>query len=245
MSFFLLENKTDIVYDNSFIKFIEELKYEVLEQFSPVWFGEDSLCNMHEWIKDYVIKNKHKINCNIQDKEILCNKPNLFVINFCLLIHDLNQYKSFEEINLTEIRNNCIITCAAFLHNNKKKMCACGKMVIPSNITYIRCNGIQLQFGDTCIEKIKIISKKEIKKIKLNYIINTKWDNLINKLIKDNKNKIINKIMKQVNEYRICIDCLEVNVPKINPHWFKICVGCYIKKKTNPFNKCMINIKKT
>ena len=51
--------------------------------------------------------------------------------------------------------------------------------------------------------------------------------------------------METHKRYRICIECIEPRVLNTEPSWKKVCIGCYIKKKTSPFNKCMINIKKT
>jgi len=51
--------------------------------------------------------------------------------------------------------------------------------------------------------------------------------------------------MKEPIEYRICIECLEKKVPKSNPQWKSVCIGCYIKKKQIPLDKCLIQIKKT
>ena len=50
--------------------------------------------------------------------------------------------------------------------------------------------------------------------------------------------------MKQITEYRICIECLEVKVPKNKPRWNKACLDCYYKKTQIPLNKCLISIKK-
>lgn len=50
--------------------------------------------------------------------------------------------------------------------------------------------------------------------------------------------------MKNTFEYRICIECLKVNVPINKPRWHKACLDCYYKKKQLPLNKCLITIKK-
>jgi hypothetical protein len=67
---------------------------------------------------------------------------------------------------------------------------------------------------------------------------------IIYSIIKHNKSIIINIVMKQITEYRICIECLEVKVPKNKPRWNKACLDCYYKKTQIPLNKCLISIKK-
>jgi hypothetical protein len=263
--FFLFTNKTDIVYNNKFIEFIAVLKSLVIKKFKTTMEHSENLDEMHNWISEYVKNNKDNLTCSDKDKSILCNKPNLFVINFCLLVNDLNKYNKFEEIDLIEIKNNSKITCANYIKdcsnntfedntfynnesNENKMRCACGKMVIPQNITYIKKNDIKIQFGDVCMEKTGIITKKEIKKVKLKYEkrnnLIQKWAIITNNLIKYNKSIIINIVMKQISEYRICIECLELKVPKNKPHWNKACLDCYYKKTQVPLNKCLISIKR-
>jgi len=269
---FLLINKTDIVYDNKFIKFIQVLKSILLKKFkASMMYSLTDLDEMHKWISEYVKNNKDNLNCSNKDKSILCNKPNLFVINFCLLVSDLNKYQKFEEIDLNEIKNNSKITCANYINdcsnnsfedntfynddNDDKIRCACGKMVKPKNITYIKKDDIRIQFGDVCIEKTGIITKKEIKQVKIKYEkrnnLIQKWAIITNNLLNHNKRITISIAMTEINnylkkkaEYRACEECLELKVPKNKPHWNKACLDCYYKKTQVPLNKCLISIKK-
>jgi hypothetical protein len=45
-----------------------------------------------------------------------------------------------------------------------------------------------------------------------------------------------------MNNFRICIECLKVNVPVSYPKWRRRCIDCYLKSKKP--TECLINLKK-
>ena len=238
-------NKTTIIYDFKFQQFIKKLQKKAIYG----WNFSNSLSfdfnDFHNWIQDYTQENKQSINFSGN----ITSKPNLYVINICLLI-DIDKYSSFEKIIIRELpRVNFANT-----NTSGRIRCACGKEISPeytyhmSSFDYLN-NPIIIQLGMVCIEKIGI-TQKELKRIKKEKI---EKDNkqteiadrnkkivirqLFNQIIK-RKNQIeeVEKNKRKMNEqfktYRRCSSCKKFNILRIEKGWKKVCINCHINTKS-------------
>jgi hypothetical protein len=210
------ENKTIIIFDSKFKLFIKELNAYLMQidkrinnyylcdidivddrlEETDFEFNNNrgidinsipDLQRRHEKIREYTNKNIDKIN--LSKKVKMLYKPDHYAISVCILLENIDDYNSFDEILFQELFTMHHMEYDTF----HKTVCGCGHSgCLSINMFRIETkkgiNKIPTLIGSLCIKKYKIISEQEKKEV-------TKICSNIKNELKDKKTKIeANKI---------------------------------------------------
>jgi hypothetical protein len=231
-SFCLENNKTNIIFDNRFKMFINELREHINNKFDR--YDTNNIFEKQDYTLDYVKKNKDKITLRENKLNI---KPDMFCICICLFL-DINFYSSFNELNVESILKQLYYNInhlfesqpihdinnfekSINIYNNEKMgECCCSKKGInPKNIFFCINKNYSCFFGICCIHKTNIHTKQ---------IINDKIKKRKQELKIKNKQKTTNKInnIKPILEHKL--SCIfkkkqnKINIERCNELFKKI-----------------------
>lgn len=189
----MVENKTIIIFDSKFKLFIKELNAYLMQidkrinnyylcdidivddrlEETDFEFNNNrgidinsvpDLQERHEKIREYTNKNIDKIN--LSKKVKMLYKPDHYAISVCILLENIDDYNSFDEILFNELFTMHHMEYDTF----HKTVCGCGNTTCLSmNMFRIETkksiNKIPTLIGSLCIKKYKIISEKEKKEV--------------------------------------------------------------------------------
>jgi len=172
-------SKITIVFNEKFIAFIKKLKRILAVDISGLTFTDTNrLMPIQDKIREYIYENQTEIDIDGRKKIHEKDHPNIFSIMTCIIIDDLNDYKSFQEVLDESQRfrwevgmhasNEPNDTGYANSYAEQHFRCACNHPCQPYNM-YIICNiktGLRIAVGDECIKKTNFIEPNELKELK-------------------------------------------------------------------------------
>jgi len=172
-------SKITIEFNERFKEFIKKLKIVLAVEISGLIFTDTNrLMPTQNIIREYIYKNQTEIDINGRKKINEIDYPNVFAIMICVIIDDLINYKTFQDVLDESQRfrwevgmqasNEPNDTGYANSYADKDFRCACNHPCQPYNM-YIICNvktGLRIAVGDTCIKKTKFIEPDELKELK-------------------------------------------------------------------------------
>jgi hypothetical protein len=165
-------SKIRVIFNPKFRDFIIKLKrdltYEISRLDSNVF---EVFLDVQKNIREYIIENQHLIDMSsgvISEK----SKPDLFAIAICIILPDLFDYNSFNEVLDKSHENRwsvsqCSSESNANFHSSIIK-CVCSQNCRPENM-YIINNlqtGLNLLIGSDCAKKTAFFEQEVLDKLK-------------------------------------------------------------------------------
>jgi hypothetical protein len=172
-------SKITINFNQKFKDFIKKLKRILSVDISGLIFTDTNrLMPIQNKIREYIYENQGEIDIDGGKKINEKDHPNIFAIMICVIIDELNNYKSFQEVLDESQRFRWEVGMHASNEPNdagyansyaeQHFRCACNHVCQPYNM-YIICNvktGLRIAVGDECIKKTKFIESDELTELK-------------------------------------------------------------------------------
>jgi hypothetical protein len=208
-------SKIRVIFNPKFRDFIINLKrdlaYEISRLDSKVF---EVFLDVQKNIREYIIENQRLIDMSsgvISEK----SKPDLFAIAICIILPDLFDYNSFNEV-LDKSRENrwsvgqCSSESNAHFHSSIIK-CVCSQNCLPENM-YIINNlqtGLNLLIGSDCAKKTAFFEPEVLDKLKKERDNNAFYKKCLEETVKKNREKCARNLEEGLKEYDLSIDIIK------------------------------------